>query len=81
MDVHVIQRFWDNRRGRCAMDLRKECAISRIACIYVCAGCLLFRWFTGTFSACQCRRHRCQCLAYEHEACSESVDDPETAYD
>ncbi len=27
--------FWGNGRGRCAVDLRKECAVSRIACIYV----------------------------------------------
>ena len=27
--------FWGNGRGRFAVDLRKECAVSRIACIYV----------------------------------------------
>ncbi len=27
--------FWANGRGRCAVDLRKEGAVSRIACIYV----------------------------------------------
>ena len=27
--------FWGNGRGRCAVDLRKERAVSRIACIYV----------------------------------------------
>ena len=28
--------FWGNGRGRCAVDtdLRKECAVSRIACVY-----------------------------------------------
>ncbi len=27
--------FWGNGRGRCAVDLRKELSVSRIACIYV----------------------------------------------
>ena len=65
MDVRI---FWDDRRRRYSVDLRKECAVSRIACICGCAGCLLLQGHI----VCQCRRHGCLARAYE-KACPHSI--------
>jgi hypothetical protein len=62
----MCELFLGDRRHRCAVDLRNECAISRQACICGHAGCLLLRWSIAF------RRRRSLACVYE-TACQHTI--------